>query len=1026
MEEGRNEVLTKVPLSVGSNAEEQSHTPVMKPPPAGAGTEHGREAGVAVLDASWVGESEVRGALWGKRPADLEAARDAAVRSETEWARCHWEELLRETESRSPRASKRQRVRGQRDERPDEEVEALAPGRDEEVAPDATSESMEDVSVDLSLDIEEAVSDIHSFGGEGGAQVGLLASPGTTNDEVPLRALHSPRQPSGGFQTGTGKALQAHQGSAVLLRRLFGDAPAVSDAAPAAPAPSGFRSGGGAQLQASACAAERVRRLFVDDRSDTGAAQEPPRPAADTPERDIFVDAATRAPPPALTSRWAAAFRPPRKSMSRTRCLPLTALTARPTAPTRPRLSPDAVPRWCPPPPPIPAVASCRQPRCPRAALTPDEAHRFVFTGARLDFAALLRACGETEAYAGMLRIGRELQRRAHERPPPARVDAADIFTALISADSSLSERDALQRALDDRPSTTPLQQPGSWAWFRHHYALLVYVESLVEMTDPSTRYGRVLTLWRLLWHLTRRYWQWHRAAARNRAVSVLHALRRDEPYDMLLPPMELLVTRVLPLDGDVVRWQCTDGQCCMSAALTLPDGASATAIRPSAHLRQLSRLRPGARLYCFGAQLRRPSEATDDAEPHLAVSLNGCRLLPFVTRQARGETPWLRCLGRVRHAMLLTPLSHAVPNGGLVGAIHALLQRVYPLHLLEFVNDAEPQRTGRAAARVQVYDVEQAQRRRQQRPPQTPDRGSRVTGAAMNADDDDPLRVPDWAAAPSECAYVPACSVRISDRSGTQYAWVRISRCDEESVRQLQRLEGQTVQLRALLPDAKRSGVYRLVGGLRYGANVRRADTTSFGGRGCFWPRQTPAFRSLPSLSAGKEFDANDQAVAVHVGSVRRGGTPDASRFVYLADQSDGPLLAVELHGVDAEHLPAALRPLATPSASATGTPVHFVNAAFVRYDAVLGVLSADAPPGRCQWCARPPAPIDAEAFRAQRARAQSISEGGYVSSTLPARSCRRLWEQLLRWSHALSPPSNSPGERPRHIHPHSPQLLP
>ncbi|KAK4538662.1 hypothetical protein CDCA_CDCA19G4687 [Cyanidium caldarium] len=1000
----------------------------MKLSPAGTETNNGREAGVAVLDASWVGESEVRGALLGKRPADEEAVRDAAVRSETDWARCHWEELLRETESRSPRASKRQRVQGQRDERQGEQVQTLAPGRDEKMAPEATSESMEDASVDLSFDTEEAVSDLHSFGGEGNAQFGLLASPGTTNDEVPLNVLHSPPQPSGGFQTGTGKALQAHQGSAMLLQRLFGDAPAVSDAhVPAAAAPSGFRSGGGAQLQASARAAERVHCLFADDRSDTGAAQEPPRPAADTPEQDIFVDAAMRAPPPARASRWTAAFRQPRKSVSRTRCLPRTAPTARPTAPTLPRMSPDAVPRQSPPPPPIPAVTSCRQPRCPRAAFTPDEAHRFVFTGARLDFAALLRACGETEAYAGMLRVGRELQRRAHERPPPAHMDAADIFMAL-SADSSLSHRDALQRALDDRPSNTPLQQPGSWAWFRHHYALLVYVESLVEMTDPSTRYGRVLTVWRLLWHLTRRYWQWYRAAARNRAVSVLHALRRDEPYDMLLPPMELLVTRVpaLPLDGDVVRWQCTDGQCCMSAALILPDGASTPAIRLSAHFRQLSRLRPGARLYCFGAQLRRPSEATGDAEPHLAVSLNGCRLLPFVFRQARNEAPWLRCLGRVRHAMLLTPLSHAVPNGGLVGAIHALLQRVYPLHLLEFVNDAEPQRAGRAAARVQVYDVEQARRRRrQQQPPQTPDRGSRVVGAALNVDDDDRLRVPDWAA-PSECAYVPACSVRISDRSGTQYAWLRISRCDEESVRQLQRLEGQTVQLRALLPDAKRFGVYRLVGGLRYGANVRRADTTSVGGRGCFWPRQTPAFRSLPSLSAGDEFDANDQAMAVHVGSVRRGGTPDASRFVYLTDQSDGPLLAVELHGVDAEHLPAALRPLATPSASATCTPVHFVNAAFVRYDAALGVSSADAPPGRCQWRARPPAHIDADAFRAQRARAQSISEGGCVSSTLPARSCWRLWEQLLRWSHALSPPPHSAGERPRHIHRHSPQLLP
>eukprot|EP00166_Cyanidium_caldarium_P003690 ctg_3596.g568 len=394
----------------------------MKLSPAGTETNNGREAGVAVLDASWVGESEVRGALLGKRPADEEAVRDAAVRSEAEWARCHWEELLRETESRSPRASKRQRVQGQRDERQGEQVQTLAPGRDEKMAPEATSESMEDASVDLSFDTEEAVSDLHSFGGEGNAQFGLLASPGTTNDEVPLNVLHSPPQPSGGFQTGTGKALQAHQGSAMLLQRLFGDAPAVSDAhVPAAAAPSGFRSGGGAQLQASARAAERVHCLFADDRSDTGAAQEPPRPAADTPEQDIFVDAAMRAPPPARASRWTAAFRQPRKSVSRTRCLPRTAPTARPTAPTLPRMSPDAVPRQSPPPPPIPAVTSCRQPRCPRAAFTPDEAHRFVFTGARLDFAALLRACGETEAYAGMLRHAPSAAGLMGVVPPPLR-----------------------------------------------------------------------------------------------------------------------------------------------------------------------------------------------------------------------------------------------------------------------------------------------------------------------------------------------------------------------------------------------------------------------------------------------------------------------------------------------------------------------------------------------------------------------------------------------------------------------------
>eukprot|EP00166_Cyanidium_caldarium_P003691 ctg_3596.g569 len=129
---------------------------------------------------------------------------------------------------------------------------------------------------------------------------------------------------------------------------------------------------------------------------------------------------------------------------------------------------------------------------------------------------------------------------------------------------------------------------------------------------------------------------------------------------------------------------------------------------------------------------------------------------------------------------MLLTPLSHAVPNGGLVGAIHALLQRVYPLHLLEFVNDAEPQRAGRAAARVQVYDVEQARRRRQQQqPPQTPDRGSRVVGAALNVDDDDRLRVPDWAA-PSECAtclravYASATAAARATAGGTDGAVAR------------------------------------------------------------------------------------------------------------------------------------------------------------------------------------------------------------------------------------------------------------
>jgi hypothetical protein len=385
-----------------------------------------------------------------------------------------------------------------------------------------------------------------------------------------------------------------------------------------------------------------------------------------------------------------------------------------------------------------------------------------------------------------------------------------------------------------------------------------------------------------------------------------------------------------------------------------------------------------------------------------LVLSLNNSHVLPLLYGTLQSKQPMslamYRSLGRVRHAFRSVTLSQAHHEGGPVPALDVVLHRVYPLRFL-VEQQQEPQTDvptansrsdapsesgwcvwSASSTAAYIEHLQQAQREiwpvhasawtRQQ----VPMAGIRadvspythLVKSGANTHDASLTETRLREHFPSSGTLAVSASpfrgtlltLVVSDRTGEVRALVQLRACSHDMAQLLrQQYEGRLIRLRYVGPVAARCGLWRLLGSAQLGVNLlplsdhaaNRVRSLTSSRNWIHWPRQQLRVSALATLATGDEFDAAPGLRLLHLGIPRRTVARQAIRYVYAADDPDGPLLIVALRHEDAEFIPRCLhlghqRPYCSGVHTIDPYPlIHFEQCRYRHYDAAVDAHVVD-----------------------------------------------------------------------------------
>ncbi|KAF6001458.1 hypothetical protein F1559_001377 [Cyanidiococcus yangmingshanensis] len=385
-------------------------------------------------------------------------------------------------------------------------------------------------------------------------------------------------------------------------------------------------------------------------------------------------------------------------------------------------------------------------------------------------------------------------------------------------------------------------------------------------------------------------------------------------------------------------------------------------------------------------AQPRRSSN-TDTQSMTLVLSLNNVHPLPLLHGVLQSSLPvdlaLHRSLGRARHAFRSISLPQTHLEGGPVPALDVILHRVYPLRFLveQHCRETptkgdtrnEPSRCVWSASYTSQYiermhgapqDVWRARipawtRQLESMTPKGADVSQRTHG---DAGDTHVPSLPTETHPREETLSLNDPSFSISsklrtlltllvrDRTDQACAQVQLWACTEDLACLLRRqYEGWLIRLRYVAPVPGRHGVWRTMTPVQFGVNL--VPLGDHIGCACWihWPRQQLRVSALATLSPGDEFDAAASLRLLHVGALRGADSRHAVRYVYAADDPDGPLLVITLRHEDAECPPQCLqlgrqRPYISGATRSDPYPlIQFEQCRYRYYDAALDAHVVD-----------------------------------------------------------------------------------
>jgi len=389
--------------------------------------------------------------------------------------------------------------------------------------------------------------------------------------------------------------------------------------------------------------------------------------------------------------------------------------------------SPALVPK-CFPRPPCDIDLEHPSEHAIRAAFAPWESIRFRFKCSRNDADALIT---KLESLHATGRDDTATERLVTKlRAQGAVLDAWDFF-CFFCVDDTVQEIPKpdptdtfwLVSQQDFEPTVNASQvvnRVGSLAWFRRYWCLVIYEMSLIELAVPQALFGRVLTVWQVLYQLIGRFWRCHRRMEQQRSSSIFEAIARAPDAFSYLPPVRLLLVPGYDCETSIetehVCLLLCDGHYLVFAKGTQPVEAWLHHLRVFAATERALQYRPhigyrsvsaphrlwtragclhigAARVECSAAASHHASRrsirtaAAQIERISLTLSLNSVHPAPLFQKQRwsmkRIGDSVHQAIGRVQSAFMAVTLPQTDPLGGTVPALDVVLHRVHPLRFV-------------------------------------------------------------------------------------------------------------------------------------------------------------------------------------------------------------------------------------------------------------------------------------------------------------------------------------------------------
>uniref|UniRef100_G1KCX8 BRCA2 DNA repair associated n=1 Tax=Anolis carolinensis TaxID=28377 RepID=G1KCX8_ANOCA len=247
----------------------------------------------------------------------------------------------------------------------------------------------------------------------------------------------------------------------------------------------------------------------------------------------------------------------------------------------------------------------------------------------------------------------------------------------LIPTDDGKAGKEEFYRALCDTPGVDP--KLISKAWVYNHYKWIIWKLAAMEVAFPQEFASKCLTPERVLLQLKYRYDVEVDKSCRS---AIKRITERD---DVAAKTLVLCISRIISLSSNV---SCISGNKSTTeenkkdvAVVEVTDGwyGIKAVLDPSLQsLLHKQKLTVGQKIVVHGAELMGPQDACSplDVPESLMLKISGNS-----TRRAR----WYSTLGYYRDPRPFTlPLSSLFSDGGIVGCIDVVVQRIYPTQWME------------------------------------------------------------------------------------------------------------------------------------------------------------------------------------------------------------------------------------------------------------------------------------------------------------------------------------------------------
>ncbi|XP_061484411.1 breast cancer type 2 susceptibility protein isoform X2 [Rhineura floridana] len=274
----------------------------------------------------------------------------------------------------------------------------------------------------------------------------------------------------------------------------------------------------------------------------------------------------------------------------------------------------------------------------------------------------------------------------------------------LIPTDEGKAGKEEFYRALCDTPGVDP--KLISKAWVYNHYRWIVWKLAAMEVAFPQEFADKCLTPERVLLQLKYRY---DMEVDKSHRSAIKRITERD---DVAAKTLILCISKIVSLNTNMLNI-CGDKSTAEDskkdmAVVEVTDGwygIKAVLDPPLQSLLYRKRLTVGQKIVVHGAELVGSQDASTPLEAPeslmLKISSNG-------TRRAR----WYAKLGYHRDPRPFSlPLASLLGNGGTVGCIDVVIQRVYPIQWMEKTAGSYVFRNCRAEEREAAKHAENRQK---------------------------------------------------------------------------------------------------------------------------------------------------------------------------------------------------------------------------------------------------------------------------------------------------------------------------